>query len=424
MRTLAVCSEGAFRISPALGATRAFTIAAALALPAAVRAQQALHDTTLPRRVQIGPPAGLWPMYRADGARTGRVRITLPTTPVVVRKIPLFADLATAPVVDAGGNLVVATRDGKVVKITTSGEVPFSLTLDAPAVLGPVIVSDGTSVVVTRDGVATGVSASGEIVFTTPLAPARGPVRAEPLSTRDGAAVVALGPHVVKVGAGGALEARTELEETVTALTEVGKSLFVATETGQVLDWRPPGVPRSIGTFGGRPTSEVVARNASHLLAVVRNSALVELDVRDGTRVVVADLAPDAIADGPALTATGEARLTTRAGLLLGFKETRETFRHSVAAPSPLTGLSFADAGLPPLVDQAGATVSVTPAGALAVTLPTGEVRTAGISECGLPAALVPIGDRALAVFCRSGFIAIAGERAPESPRPPRPPPP
>jgi hypothetical protein len=162
-----------------------------------------------------------------------------------------------------------------------------------------------------------------------------------------------------------------------------------------------------------------VARDASRLLAVVRSSTLVELGVRDGARVVIAELSPDAVADGPALTVGGEARLTTRAGLLLGYRDARETFRHSVAPPSPMAAFNFADAGLPPLVDRANTTVSITPAGALAIALPSGEVRTTSISECGLPAALVPVGERRLAAFCRSGFIAIVGE--PERPAEDRP---
>jgi hypothetical protein len=392
---------------------RVFAAGAALAFlfsAAAGRGEGAFDDPTLPRRVQVGPPSGLWPMYRADGARTGRVRILIPTTPVVTRKIPLFADLATAPVVDARGRLAIATRDGKLVEVGTAGQVFYSLTLDAPAVLGPVITSDGTRVVVTRDGVATGVSKAGDVVFSTPLAPTKGPLRAEPLATRDGAAVVAIGTRAIKVGAGGAVEATTDLDEVVTALTELGRTLFLSTETGQVFEWRPPNAPRSIGSFGGRPTSEVVAEDPSRLLAVVRNASLVELGVRDGGRVLIADLAPDAIADGPALTPTGEARVATRSGLVLGYRDARETFRHSVAPPSPMTTFGFVDAGLPPVTDRTGATASVTPTGSLAIVLPTGEVRTAMISECGLPAALVPSGERQLAVFCRSGFIAIIGE--------------
>src|SRR5262249_24574888 len=132
------------------------------------RADHATTDPTLPRRAEIGPPAGLWPMYRGDGARTGRIQVAIPTTPAIATKIPLFADLATGPAVDDRGRLIVATRDGKLVQIESSGHVSWSIALDTPVVIGPVIRSDGTRVVVTRDGVASGISANGEHVFSTP----------------------------------------------------------------------------------------------------------------------------------------------------------------------------------------------------------------------------------------------------------------
>jgi hypothetical protein len=163
-----------------------------------------------------------------------------------------------------------------------------------------------------------------------------------------------------------------------------------------------------------------VARDAFRLLAVVRNTTLVEFGVQSGARMVIADVAPDAIADGPALSLTGETRLTTRGGLLLGYRDARETFRHSVGPPSTVASLTFADAGLPPVVDRTGATVSVTPAGAVTIALPSGEVRTSHIADCGLPAALLPAGDRLLAVFCRSGFIAIVGDPGPRPENRPR----
>ncbi len=349
-------------------------------------------------------------MQRGDAARTGRTSVAFPTTPMVVKRIPLFADLATGPVVDDREHLVVATKDSKLVEIMPSGQVASTLTLDAPVVLGPVLESDGTRFVVTREGVAVGVSADGAVAFTTPLGVSRGSVLAEPLATRDGAAVVALGSRLMKVGSDGDVRASAELDEAVVAITETSRALYVGTETGRIFEWVPPEVPRSLGSLGGKPTSELVVLDASRVVAAVRGTALVELVVRDGARATLVSLAPDLVIDTPAVTPAGELRLTTRGGWLLGYAGSRETLRHATTPPTTLPAFVHADATLPPLVDVTGAVAFVSPSAAFGIVLPSGETRTTIVSECGPPGAFVPAGRQRLAVFCRSGFIAVVGQ--------------
>ena len=349
-------------------------------------------------------------MQRGDGARTGRSNLLFPTIPVVTKRIPLFADLATIPVVDEHEHLVIATKDGKLVEVLPNGEVAVNLTLDAPVVLGPVLESDGTRFAVTRDGVALGVSRDGEVTFETPLAPTRGQAVAEPLATTDGCAVAALGPRATKLGERGDIRGVAELDEVIVALTETRRALYLSTETGRVFEWRPPGSPRPVGSLGGKPTSEVIATNDSALLAVVRGATLVSLGLGDGARTVLANVSPDSIVDSPALLPGGDLRLTTRAGWLLGYVGGRETFRHSTTTPTTLPVFTYPDALLPPLVDRAGAVAFVTSSAMVGVASASGEVHTAVLSECGAPGALVPMGQRRLAAFCRSGFIALIGE--------------
>ncbi|HVW29539.1 MAG TPA: hypothetical protein VHC69_29450 [Polyangiaceae bacterium] len=387
------------------------SLCAAMAAGAA-GAKPGARDPTLVHRVPVGAPSGAWPMQRGDGARSGRTRLLFPTNPVVSRRIPLFADLATSPVVDEREHLVVATKDGKLIEILPNGEVASNLTLDAPAVLGPVLSNDGTRFVVTRDGVVVGVSRDGIVSFTTPLGATRGQAVAEPLTTTDGCAVAALGPRATKIGEGGEIRGVAELDEVIVAMTESPRALYLSTETGRVFEWTPPASPRAVGNFGGKPTSEVVASTATTLLTVVRNSTLVEIDVRDGARTLLAGLAPDAVIDTPALTPSGELRLMTRSGWLLGYSKSHETFRHSTTPPSTLPVFNYPDAMLPPLVDPAGSIAYVTSAATVGVALPDGEIRTAVLSECGAPSALVPVGRRVLAAFCRSGFIALISDSA------------
>jgi hypothetical protein len=357
-------------------------------------------------------------MYRGDGARSGRARVPFPTSPVVVRRLTLFADLATLPVVDQQGHLVVATKDGKLVELLSSGGTAFTLALDAPAVLGPVLESNGTRLVVTREGVAIGVSADGTPLFATPLALSRSPIFAEPLATRDGAAIVALGSRVTKIGADGSVRATAELDEAVAAITETATTIYLSTETGRVLEWTPPESPRPLGNLGGRPTGALIAIGDATLLAAVRGASLVELGIRDGARTTVVGLAPDAIADSPAVMPGGELRFTTRGGWLLGYAQARETFRRSTTPAASLPAFAFSEAVLPPLVDPAGAVAFITPGASLGIALPSGDVHSMLVPECGPPVALVPAGVRLLAVFCRSGFVAMVADTGTPSEKP------
>jgi hypothetical protein len=388
-------------------------LAATLARSAA--AGPGSRDPTIVHRVAVGAPGGAWPMQRGDGGRTGRSNLTFPTTPMVTKRIPLYADLATTPAVDDREHLVIATKDGKLVEVLPNGEVALNLTLDAPVVLGPVLESDGTRFVVTRDGVALGVSREGEVTFTTPLAPTRGQAIAEPLATSDGCAVAALGARATKLDDRGEVRGVAELDEVIVAMTETPRALYLSTETGRVFEWVPPGSARPVGSLGGKPTSEVTAKSGSTLLAVVRGSTVVTLDLRDGVRSILASLAPDSVVDSPALTPAGELRVITRAGWLLGYAGGHETLRHSTAPPSTLPVFSYPDSQLPPLVDRAGAIAFVTSSATVGIAAPNGDVRTTILSDCGAPGALVPLRQRQLAAFCRSGFIALIGE-APSSP--------
>ena len=385
---------------------------------AASGAPSPARDPTAPHRIALGPPAGLWPMQRGDGARTGLSRAPFPLHPAVARRIPLYTDLAAPPVVDDRERLVLATKDGKLVEILPSGEVSLSLSLDAPAILGPVLESDGTRFVLTRDGTAVGISSDGGLAFETPLRMPRATAVAEPLATRDGAVVAALGARAMKIGADGEVRGEADLDETIVALTEDPATLYLATDTGRVFAWNPPASPHLVGNLGGKPTSEVVVLARGRLLAAVRGATLVELTVPDGARTALASLAPDVVIDTPARMPSGELRFTTRSGWLLGYAGNREVFRHSTTPPATLPVFTYPDAMLPVLVDPSGAVAFVSNAATVGVVSPSGEVNSTVLSDCGPPGALVPAGPRRLAAFCRSGFIAFVEEAKTPVPRP------
>jgi hypothetical protein len=229
---------------------------------------------------------------------------------------------------------------------------------------------------------------------------------------------------VTKIGADGGVRAFAELDEAVAAITETDGAIYLATETGRVVGWTPPESPRPIGNLGGKPTGALIALGEGSLLAAVRGAALIELGVRDGTRAALVNLAPDAVADSPVQMPGGELRFTTRGGWLLGYSGARETFRRSTTPAGSLPAFAFPEGVLAPLVDPGGVVAFITPGANLGVALPSGEVHSTVVSECGPPVAMVPAGTRVLAVFCRSGFVAMIGDNGAKPPEKPRAKPP
>jgi hypothetical protein len=369
-------------------------------------------DPTVPRVVVVGEPKGAASMPRIDGARSSRARTLLPRDPIVRARWRLLADVITTPAVDAGGNLVVASSDGVLSQLDARGHVEWTAALGGEARIGPVIASDGTRVVVTERGDVLGFTESGERAFHARVDDARGAVRAAPLGTRDGSVVIAVGSRAIRVGRDGAIVSTAVTEDPIVALVERGRTTFIVTDAGTVLAWQPPALPRELWTFGGRPTSDVVAGGGTTLLTVVRDSTLISLDLRDGRRETLATaVAPDALTSAPAVLRSGELRFLTRMGWLVGHDGDRETFRLSVFPTGAVPASPSTTPSLPALSDETGAVAFVGGAAMVGVASPSHDVRSVPVEGCGTPLALLPRAPRSMVLVCRSGLVAVLEER-------------
>lgn len=397
----------------------ALTLAATA--PSSALAVETTLDPTAPRRIVVGEPGAAASMPRLDGARTNRSKVPLPLDPVVGARVRLPSDISTPPAIDDRGRLVVATADGSLSQLDAVGRMQWTATLGSEADLGPVIASDGTRFVVTERGDVLGFDASGERTFRVRLDAARGALRAAPLCASDGSVVVAVGTRATRFGSGGAMLSTATTDDPIVALVEHGRTTFIVTDGGDVLAWRPPALPRELSSFGGRPTSDVVSNGESSLLAVLRESALVALDVRDGRRKTIATTAPDTVAGAPAVLRSGEIRFVTRAGWLVGHDGERETVRLSVSPTAAFSPGPASAPSLPLLADSTGAVAFVNGASVVGVASPANEVRTVAVEGCGTPLSLLPQAPNAMVLVCRSGLVAlIAGRPATQAPERPQ----
>lgn len=369
-------------------------------------------DPTLPIERAVGAPAGAQPMHRVDGARTGRSKTPLPTAPRVLWRARVTGGLDLPVAVDARQHVVAASPMSQLLELDDRGKLAWTLkTGNSAPVLGPVITTNGTRLVVTANAELWGAAPNGtlRIKRSLPLPSVRGGV--PPLAARDGGVVLALPGTLLYLDASGDVQARAKQAEAPVSLIEQGGRTLIVTERGDVLEWKPPSEPTKLGSFGGRVDEGAALSSPNHLTAVVDHERLVDFKLSTKTRHIRLS-SSERLQGPPAILASGETRVATFSGLMLGHDRTGiETAR---AELEPSTGGSTAIPGLflpPPLVvDGKGRVVFVRPGLDAGVILESGEPKAAAGAACGDPLALAPAGPQRFLVACRSGLIVMVGQ--------------
>src|SRR5258705_2566941 len=112
-------------------------------------------DPTRPTTIVVGPPAGIAPMARVDGGRTGRSPHPLPARPKVLwrRASRGGIDLGTLAV-DARGAIVVPSATlPELSQLSADGGSAWQApTGRGPSIAGTVLLGDGTRLVATSAG--------------------------------------------------------------------------------------------------------------------------------------------------------------------------------------------------------------------------------------------------------------------------------
>jgi hypothetical protein len=375
-------------------------------------------DASMPRTVIVGAPRGPAPSERIDARRSGYSSSMLPVPAVEKWRRHLGGNIDVLPVVDETGRVWTALTIPEVVAVGPDGKESLRVRIGtASAVTSPVLTSDGTVVVVTTNGAAIGISRDGRIKFATPLGLRGRDLDVAPLARSDGSVVFA-GRAFVEIDSFGAVRARAALpERAVGALLEGPDGILATTDSGAVYSFRPPNLPRRIGSFGGVVRRGAVLEGTRTLLAIVGGKSLVGLDVRTGlTSTRIGDAGLGSFDEPVALHPRGFAIVTLASGLLFGVDSAGNEKMHALLdkgstdqMPPAFFGTGDARPSPPVVVDQAGNVAFVRFGGRVGIVRPDGTVLVTSERLCNNPIGLQPAGDRKLVVACRDGTIWMLG---------------
>lgn len=382
-------------------------------------------DPGVARTVIVGEPRGHAPSERIDGHRTGLSRLRLPSAPVERWRRRVGGAVDLPPVVDAEGRIYVALTSPELVALSQDGRELWRVrTGAAAAVTPPLLTSSGTIVLVTATGHAIGISPAGRVRFTTALGLRGRDIDAVPLALEDGGVVLG-GRALIVLDAGGSVRARAPMEDrALGALLAGPDGVLVTAESGGVYTFRPPAMPRRIGSLGGAAKRGAVLADGRTLLAVVDGRSLVALDLPTATTQVRLSISPavGSLDAPPALHPDGLAVISTYAGMLVGVdaagnEKIRVTLEKltGTAPPGGASGATFfgsSDLRASPavIVDRDGHTAFARAGGRVGVVRPDGTVAVAGERMCANAIALQPAGEERMVLACRDGTIWMIGQ--------------
>ncbi len=414
---------------------RAVALAAAATTLAAGAATAQRVDTRRAATFVVGAPAGAAPMARVDGQRTARAADALPSAPLRVvwkKMIAQGRGLDAAPLVTAGGEIVVATSGGEAVWVGADGAETNRLQLATAAPGEPASLSDGTLVVVGASAEAIGFRRDG-VRFRTRLGGDRSLTgKVAPLPLADGGVVVATSTQLSLLDAEGAVRARAVASEPlVTALLAARGQVIAIGATGTVYGWQPGRELVRVGALGGEVDGGAALLGDHTLIAMVDahlGSRVVSLNLDTAVTSVRATSPGGAYLGPPALSGNLVYGLAAAAGrsYVIALDDAGLERLRSPIPVNPSIPVALADGGaaafVPPhagvVVDASGAVAFASPEGVIGVVDATGALSTLQEAAlCGRPgkgmqvAGIAPAGPGAFVVACGSGLVARIASR-------------
>jgi hypothetical protein len=390
-------------------------------------------DPSIPKTIVVGKPAGFATGDRIDRHRRGQSSTPFPKAPTELWRRELAGGLELPPVIDPDGEIVAALVSPDLVRIGKDGRQQWRTRLGAaPAVVPPVLTSDGSTFVVASDGTAWSVSAGGTVRFGSELEFRTSKALAAPLAMNNGSVAVAGDLHVAIVGSSGVLRATAKLpSRPVGALMRWRRGILIATQNGDVYHWRSPTRPRKLGSVGGALEGGLMMVSKRAVVGVVDRNRVVVLDLKSGnTTLVIGEASTFVQLEGPtALAPNGELLVTSIIGEMFGIDA------HGVAqrrvALEPLPAMFGSDAGAPiprifrrldtrpspPLIVDASGTIAfIRNSGKVGLVTGDGTVGTISRRLCARPITILPAGPGRLLAACRSGSIALFGDKTRKNP--------
>ncbi len=298
-----------------------------------------------------GSASARWPSDRGGGPRRGAVK-SLPLAPQLKWSRNVAGRIDWPIAVDGDGNVIAAVApsaggEGQLVELGAQTGAPKSVTklrtpagdldglgaLNQDAAAGaPIILASGLRVIVTIRGFAIGVAPGGAIMFRTRLANELASVPRVGLAPLPGGGfAVSRRPELIELDAKGTVVDRVRLDVApFIAARDNGEVLAVA-NSGDLYSWRAHRVPRVIGTFGEKVTSnDGICRGGLAIdgssepggrkeRALCVSETLVEqMDLVTGARKALLPKLPVPYRTAPGVSARGDLAVAIAGGTLLG----------------------------------------------------------------------------------------------------------
>lgn len=423
------------------GTAIAITITAAVAF-----AQRG--DGRRPLTVIVGQSGGPAPTVRGDAHRDGLSHAAFPRAPLHIDwRFSVGGGQIEQPPVVSNEAIIVVTTHGDVVWVPHDAKDKNEIArqpvgIAATSSSAPALLSSGTVVIVggSAEAIAVGVDKNG-VRFRTQLAgafPGDNALDAvAPLALDDGGVAIATASEIALLDASGNVRVRAPLPEPLTGplLASRGR-IFGVSRTGVVYAWAPGGANgrdvARVGSFQERVQGGAVMTSDDTMLAVVGDSRLMTLDVRQGLGVPLAAftgggyLGPVAFRRGTAYAMAAAPGRTFAIGV---DSSGQEVLRVPVATSTVVTADGGAPAfSVPPhvpvAVDDTGTIAFAAPEGPVGIVDPAGIVTSLdGVCTRTLRngrgvTSLVSDGPGAFVVTCATASVVriVHGQGGGESP--------
>jgi len=414
------------QLSKRTGLLAAVVLAAATVVASLALAEG--FDTSVPSTIVVGSAQGHAASDRLDPARRGQAHTPLPRAPRELWRRELAGGLELPPLVDANGAVVAALVSPDVVRLAADGRQLWRTRLGAaPAVVAPVLTSNGSTALVCSDGTLWSVSAGGAVRFSIDLMMRTKKARAAPLARDDGSLIVAGENEIVQVGPGGAIRSRAQLpSRPIGGVIPWRRGVLVTGRDGVVHFWQPPAALRKLGELGGQLEGGGTLASDRTVVGVIERRNVVALDLLNGsTTLLLGGAGSMRQFEAPVtLNTKGVLLVSTFAGELFGIDAHGMLVRR--VALEPQATMFGIDAGVPlpsmfrrvetrpspPLVvDSSGQVAFVRNSGKVGVLDTSDNQLTANPRLCARPIGLLPAGTGRMIVACRSGSLALYGDK-------------
>jgi hypothetical protein len=340
---------------------------------------------------------------RLDARGSNQSKTLLPVAPELRSQARVVPPIVGQPMVSSGGRLLVAHGVDRLSAIDAEGRTAWSVRLGTELASGPLLVAGGHTLLLARDGRLFEVSPAGSVRERGSLPWSAVEGTALGIPTADGGALFATGARLARVGSGGTRGFHARIADPIRALFEWrGRSLALGHD-GSIWTRGTSGEPEEAGSFG-QPVQK--AALAGDRLLALTDHELCAFDLTTGRKKI---LWSDPALDLHDLALVGAERVRLVGGksaLIELAADGRELSR--LALPVGEVGSELGSV----LTDARGQALVRGTGSPLWSVTPQGDVAAAPGTACPDALRPAPIADGRVVLACRSGLLRVVSDRA------------